>query len=551
MLVNPPRPTASRAARAAVAALGVALAVLAWATPAAAHASLVSIDPADGARLDESPDHVRLTFTEPVSVDLGGVQVVDGQGRQVQEGAARVDGVEVLVDLRPDLPDGTYVVSYRVVSADGHPVRGGSVFGVGEGDVDASALGRITAGDDDRTWDVVGAVGRGLAYGGTLLATGGALFLVLVHRGGDERRALARVVRWAAVVGAAGVAFALPVQAALGTGQGPGSLFDEGVLGEVAADGVGLGVALAWAGLLVLAVALDRSRPLAVAGALAAAASFAATGHTRAGDLSTLATLADLSHLLVVATWAGGVVMLALALRARRHRDTSPDTATLVVRFSTLATAVAVVGGITGAFLGWNEVRSVESLTSTGYGLLLLAKVSAVVAVAALATYNHVRLVPALQQGKTRAALAQLRTSLGLEALSLVAIVAITAVLVVVTPARSESAPGIVEEVVALGEAGSVQVTVAPARAGRNQVHLYLFDPDGRPADIVEGITVELSLPASGIGPLSRAADRAGPAHFQLESSDLAVAGTWEIVLQARIDRFSQETATLDVPIAG
>lgn len=537
--------------------LGLLIAVAAlllvgvWASPVAAHASLISVDPPDGARLDESPEQVRLTFSEAVSAELGGVRVVSGDGEQVQVGAARVDGEVVEVDLKPDLPDGTYVISYRVISADGHPVRGGSVFGVGDIDVDAGALGRVTGGDDDRTWDIVGAFGRWLAYGGVLLAAGGAVFIALVHGRGDGRRALVRVVRWAALVGAVGTLFALPIQAALGTGQGPDALFDDGVLGEVARDGVGLGVLLALAGLLLVVLCVDRIPPVAVLGAVVAAGSFAANGHTRAGDQSGVATLADIVHLLVVAAWGGGVVMLVLALRERRRREDGAPVAPLVARFSTVATAGVVLASVTGIFLGWNEVRTLDGLTSTGYGLLLLSKVSAVVALAALGAYNHFRLVPALARGKTRAALTQLRTSLGLEALCLVVIVAITAVLVVVTPARSEMSPGVVEEIVTLGGAGSVQVTVAPATAGRNQVHLYLFDPDGRPAEIAESIDLELSLPSAGIGPIAREASRAGPAHFQLDTDDMAVAGEWEIVLNARIDRFTQESGTVQIPIVG
>lgn len=541
-----------RRSRLGLLVLVAALLVLgSWATPAAAHASLISVDPPDGARLDESPEQVRLTFSEPVSADLGGVRVVGSDGEQVQVGAARVDGEVVEVDLQPDLADGTYVISYRVISADGHPVRGGSVFGIGEGAVDASALGRVTGGDDDRTWDIVGAFGRWLAYGGVLLAAGGAMFIALVHGRGEERPALVRVVRWAAAVGALGTLFALPIQAALGTGQGPDAIFDDGVLSEVARDGVGVGVLLALAGLLLVVLAVDRIPPVAVLGAVIAAGSFAANGHTRAGDLRGIATAADVVHLLVVAAWGGGVVMLALALRERRRRGDDTSAAPLVARFSSLATGGVVLAGVTGAFLGWNEVRTLEGLTSTGYGLLLLSKVSAVLAVAALGTYNHYRLVPALQRGKTRAALAQLRTSLGLEALCLVVIVAITAVLVVVTPARSELSPGVVEEIVTLGDAGSVQVTVAPAAPGRNQIHLYLFDADGRPAEIAESIDLELSLPSAGIGPISREASRAGPAHFQLDTDDLAVAGEWQIVVDARIDRFTQESGTVEIPIAG
>jgi copper transport protein len=135
--------------------------------------------------------------------------------------------------------------------------------------------------------------------------------------------------------------------------------------------------------------------------------------------------------------------------------------------------------------------------------------------------------------------------------LLLVAVVAVTSVLVVVTPGRTEAeGSGVVERIVELDDVGSVQLTVAPAQAGFNQIHLYLFDPDGRPADIAESVTLVMSLPAANLGPITREAVRAGPAHFQLDSGDLALAGTWAIEVQARIDRFTEESGTADVPIA-
>ena len=536
----------------AVVVLGLGL-VVAAATPASAHASLVSVDPADGARLDESPATVRLTFSERVSAGLGGVRVLGPDGAEVQEGAARTDGPEVSVDLRPDLPDGTYVVTYRVTSADGHPVRGGSVFGVGDVEVDRSALGRVGGDDADRGWEVLGAIGRGFAYAGVLLAAGGVAFLVLVHREGTERGSLRRVVHVAAVVGAAGSLVALPVQAALGTGQGASSLFDEGVLGEVAKDGVGTGVVFALAGLAVAMAALDRLPWLSVGGAALAATSFATNGHTRAGDHAVLATVADATHLLVAAAWGGGVVLLWLALRHRRRRPEpteAGDTVAMVGRFSALATVTVLLVFASGAVLTWKEVGSIDGLTSTGYGRLLLVKLAEVALVAGLGAYNHFRLIPALSRGKARAALAQLRSTLRLETLVLVAVIALTSVLVVVTPARTLADPGLVEETVALGEVGSVQVTVAPARAGFNQIHLYLFDPDGRPAEIAESLTLQLTLPSAQLGPLTAEAVRAGPAHFQLDGNDLAVAGDWTILVRARVDRFTEATGTLVVPVA-
>lgn len=525
------------------------------ATPAAAHASLVSVDPADGARLDESPDHVTLVFTEHVSADLGGVRVLDSDGRDVQVGAARVSGGELQVDLQPDLPEGTYVISYRVVSADGHPVRGGSVFGVGDVTVDSGALGRVGSTDGDRVWDVVGAIGRGLAYAGILLAAGGTAFLVLVHRDPDapERMRLPSVVRRAAIVGGVAALVALPVQAALGTGQGPGSLLDDGVLGEVLRDGVGPGLAAALVGLVLLVVAGDRAPVVALTGAVLAAASFAASGHTRAGGTATLATLADITHLLAVAAWGGGLVFLWLALKLRHRSGSADPTATvgLVTRFSSLATVTVLLVGATGLALAWSEVRSLSGLLDTTYGRLVLTKAAVVLVIAGLSAYNHFRLVPALAQGKATAALAQLRATLRVEALALTVVLALTAVLVVTTPARTLAEGGVVEDVTELADVGTVQVTVSPAQAGVNTIHLYLFDPSGRPADIAETITLELSLGAADLGPIERDALRAGPAHFQLDGDDLAVGGTWTITVRARVDRFTEATGTVEIPVAG
>jgi copper transport protein len=543
-----------RSWRAALAAVVLGLVgVGVWAPPAAAHATLISVDPADGARLDESPAVVRLTFSEPVSADLGGVQVLAADGEQVQRGAARVEGTTVEVDLELDLSDGAYVISYRVVSADGHPVRGASVFGVGPGSLDTDALRQVTEGADDRTWEVAGAIGRWFAYSGVLLASGGVAFLVLVHRGGIERAHLVRVVWAAALVGAAGSMVALPVQAALGTGQGPSSLFDDGVLAEVVRDGVGLGLVLALAGLVVAVSMVERHGTVALGGAVVAASSFATNGHTRAGTSATVATIADISHLLVASAWGGGLILLTLCLRARRRAGERDHTETiaLVGRFSTLATVTVLLVGISGAALAWIEVGSINALTETGYGRLLLVKVGVVAVIAALGAYNHFRLVPALTRGKAVAALAQLRGTLLGEALALALVVGLTAVLVVVTPGKADTAGGVVEEIVQLGEAGTAQVTVAPAQAGFNQIHLYLFDPEGRPADIAESITLELSLPAADLGPITRDATRAGPAHFQLDGDDLAVGGTWTIEVQARLDRFTEATGTIEVPVAG
>src|SRR5262245_58361062 len=98
------------------------LASLATAGSADAHAALRSITPADGARLAEAPTQVVLTFDDPVSTTCATVTVTDPAGVSVGQGRAEVDGSKVTQALASGLAAGLYVVAFRVVSEDGHPV---------------------------------------------------------------------------------------------------------------------------------------------------------------------------------------------------------------------------------------------------------------------------------------------------------------------------------------------------------------------------------------------------------------------------------------------
>lgn len=111
-------------ARRALFGLAVALlAVLGLASPASAHAGLVSSDPAEGARLDTAPSAVTLTFSEPIqNAGVNQVAVTGPDGGQWVDGPVQIKSNVVTAPLRPLGPAGEYVIGYRVLSADGHPV---------------------------------------------------------------------------------------------------------------------------------------------------------------------------------------------------------------------------------------------------------------------------------------------------------------------------------------------------------------------------------------------------------------------------------------------
>ena len=110
---------------AGVAALLVALCL---ATETFAHASLVSAEPADGSVVASAPKTLQLQFNESVTPAV--VSLIDAAGKTRAVTVRAVDRSVVIV-LPDDLPQGTQVVSYRVVSQDGHPVAGSLVFSIG------------------------------------------------------------------------------------------------------------------------------------------------------------------------------------------------------------------------------------------------------------------------------------------------------------------------------------------------------------------------------------------------------------------------------------
>jgi copper transport protein len=128
-----PRP-ARRLGLLALAAVLGGVWLVAAGTPAGAHALLSESDPAAGASLEQAPRRVVLSFTERPEPGLSSIQVLDTGGGQVQQGeAAPVEGapLQFAVGLG-DLAEGTYTVSWRVVSKDdGHVTAGTFTFGVG------------------------------------------------------------------------------------------------------------------------------------------------------------------------------------------------------------------------------------------------------------------------------------------------------------------------------------------------------------------------------------------------------------------------------------
>ena len=528
------------------------------ALPASGHALIRATTPSDSEELDSAPTEVLLEFNEPVTANPGAVRVFDTDGERVDVGDAQVvGGTELRVGLQPDTPQGTYIVSWRATSADAHPVHGAFVYSVGPaGQGDETAIAEILQGDDDGTVQAVAAIARFLQYAGALLAAGGVAFLVWVHdRVPAEQRALTRLLFVAALVTIAVTVVGFGLQAMLVTGLGLRAVVSASALASVAGSSYGLGTAVLLVGLVVLVVAVRRLWDRwAVAGSLGGAGlvlgSFALSGHSANTSPGWLVVAADLAHVLAGAAWFGGLVLLLVALRRRRAADDAIGGGTMVGRFSTMAVAAVALATVAGVALSWAEVRASRALFSTAYGWTLLAKLGIVAVVIVMGAYNQRRLIPALHQAQG-AAWPKLRRVVRAEVVGLCAVLVVTAVLVNLVPARD--AAGITGPLSVRAEAGPhhlLDLTVEPNRAGRNEMHLYLFTDDGRPAKASD-VLVTLSMPAKDIGPIEREPTLTGPGHWTLSGAELPLPGRWNVGFTAAVSKFNDATAQVPIDVGG
>jgi copper transport protein len=466
--------------------LAVLCLLLALPAFASAHAVLRESTPPLGEAVATPPERVVLRFTEPVQLlDPGDLQVVDGTGEPVTAGGAREvagDSAAIEVGLRPDLPQATYTVRYKVVSADSHIIAGARPFAVGPGPVGAPYLGQgIDEGPSETSAWAVSARFFELVCLGGLLGLIAFRWLVWgpVWRPGrwaaqapaaDREAALnwGRDVFWVAF-GALAVAamvaegFLLVTYSAnaLGTTVWD-TVRDTAGIGDVLGT-TRFGSLLQVRGAVLFALfaigawqflaefgSTAEPRPATPSGARLPAALMAvlvlvvlygisSQGHASQAPWAPLQIGADLVHLAATAVWVAGLGMLvAVLLRLPRVTPAGKAIATAVlVRFSTVALLAVVAVAVTGTIRAVGQLDDPAQLWETAYGRSILYKVALLAPAGLLALYNR-RVVNTLVRVRrpSAGALRIVRRNASAELALTIAIVLVASLLVAQVPGR-------------------------------------------------------------------------------------------------------------------
>lgn len=545
----------ARARRGRVRALLAAVAFLALtllpASPAYAHAALLRTSPPAGSVVPEAPRDVTLTFSEPVSPVADKIRIIGPDGQRADRGTPTVEGNVLSIGLREDAPKGTYLVSYRVISADSHPIPGGFTFSVGAPSATPTALPDEKV---DTTIRNLIAIGKAVGYAGLVLLVGPVLVLALLWPARLSQRGPRRVM-WAGfgVVALATLA-GLYLQAPYTTGS---SL--TGVTGSDLGDVLGsqYGIALL-VRLALLAVAAFLVRPLLagrdgivdrvllLAVAAGAALTWPLAGHPAASPVPAVSVVVDALHLAGAAVWLGGLLMLALFLL--RQADNRELGAILPIwsRWAALAVSTVLLAGVVSGLI---QIGTPSALVETTYGRLMIAKIVLVGLILAAAFFAR-RWTTNGAADNPRPLRRVVTTELAIAAV----VLAVTGALTQTTPARTAQetaqlpAQPVIYSSTLTSSLYTLQVEVDPAKLGDNAVHLYAYKADGSPLPVVEW-KATAALPSAGIEPITFPLLKLTDNHASGQVT-LPTPGDWQLRFTLRLSEIDQDSVTATVPIS-
>lgn len=377
--------------RAALIALIFLLAV-----PASAfgHAVLLRTTPSASGVVNTMPTQITLSFSEPVEARFASVSVTNAGADQRTAGRPTASGNTLTVPLET-LEEGWYLVYWRVISTDGHPIRGAYTFALGPNPGPAPEFSIPEISESAATPALVTA--RWIVLLSGMAAIGLFVLRLLIARPALDLRTLNRAFFVAAAIGLIGAPIYLVLATAKFSLLGVGDLGDILPLLDVSEFGRGflrLELCLAlFVAAAAIAIYLDRpERPrrtiadlLATTGALLAALGVlfipGTSGHPGTNDRRGLAIVLDAVHLGAGSIWLGGLIGLLVLSRTERF-------GLVVRRFSAAALVAVGVLVATGVAASIVHLPTLSSLWQTGYGQTLLVKIALLLVALGVAAPN-------------------------------------------------------------------------------------------------------------------------------------------------------------------
>lgn len=497
----------------------VLLAVLLHAQAALAHAFLIESEPTDGALVQTAPASYSLTFSEPVSPIA--LKLVRPDGSSIALGHVALKDRALEIEAPSGLGRGTHVLSWRVVSEDGHPVWGSLVFSIGEASAETPLV------DDEPDWTVRGAlwVAKVALYVGLFIGVGGVFARRVLM---PEAHAGTAPIAAALLLGVGGAFLSIGFQGLDVLGAQIGGIREPAVWSAGFGTSFGHTVVATIAACALAGIALVAKGRLAqlngIVALLLAGGALALSGHASTADPQWLMRPAVFLHTATIAIWVGALLPLGLALK-----NGETGAAPALRRFSR-AIPVFVAGlVIAGCVLAYVQIGQPGALLATAYGQVMLVKLALLVGLFLLAALNRWTLTTPTQAGD-QSITRRLTRSIALETMIALLIFGTVAMLRFTPPPRVLAAASAepANEFIQTDKALAF-IQLRPGRAGSVNVSVNVLTGDFQLLD-AKGVTLEVSNPKAGIEPFKLKLTRHGDANWRADSPvTIPAAGLWRV----------------------
>lgn len=512
------------------------LLVVVHASPASAHASLLASDPVDGATLATAPAMLTLSFNEPVEPIA--IRIIDGAGTVSAVTQIGREGANLILKPPAALGEGAHIVSWRVISADGHPVGGSLTFWTG---LRGETLPQLSSSESPRLRAAIW-IARLAIYLGLFVGAGGAFFAAWVQPPAGPGSGAVRVAT--SLVALAALAVSIGLQGLDVLDAAPSALATSDVWRSGARGSFGLAAAIAATalllGLLSLRACGTAARVSSFAALVSAGLALAATGHAANAEPRLLTGLSVFLHGASLAFWIGALVPLAFALGG--PRDTAVVALTRFSRWIPLPVAALLASGILLAIV---QLSRLDALWTTDYGRVLTAKMVLVGMLLALALWNRLRLTPLTASAERKRR--WLQRSIAVELVLVVVILGVVGLWRFTPPPRALASADDDFFTHLHTEKAMANVTISPGHAGPVAITVQLETTDEQPL-AAAAVSVTLSNPELGIEPAVTQARRMDDGRWRATMA-APVAGRWTLALGILISDFDRISIAAPIQI--
>jgi copper transport protein len=573
--------------------------------------STYSIEPNSILNRESAPSQLVISFSERPDPEISYIHVVNSENERIDNDDFTITGLNgrqatVTLDKTKLEEDGVYTVSWRAMSLDdGHIAQGSYVFGVGNvlpdnvGNQQAQAqeVTYVTSTVDALLrWPVI--VSQAAIVGGII-----AYFVLqrsLFNSSNDanqfsfdltlfaKKRFVLILIRGALSIAISGTALVFLQASSLDTAGGSDqylstvrSLIFDSPAGTVWTLRVATSTIIIALALMYLVQVKDKATTLhrrstsaillaiLVAGATSIFSNSMLSHNSAVTFLPSLAVFSDWLHFMAVSAWVGGLfyfsAVLLLAIKSDKAGKTAYNLSLILPRFSLLATASLGIIGVTGVYMAWIQLHTLDSLFYTQYGINLIIKLSAALPMILLGAYHQVKVhknivllasIGSKKKGSTSPSntisntandtVSKFGKTVKIESLIGIAVLFAASLLTITSPpsqmhqqqeagttpdAGMETVtPGFSQEVTISGVDTTFEIT--PFHAGFNTFTVTLRDTAGSSPQNINAVFLRFTNPEARIGPIVATLNKTDDSgRYSAIGGYLSQTGNWTIDL--------------------